>query len=462
MNSPAWFIYASQTGAKLDSSVHTGGGTDDTAILQAVLDKAPEMGRLHLVLDGAALVTGLRVHANTTIECPDSDCGLFLADDSDCALLRNANQDEQVIRDHDISLIGGTYNQNGLRQTGTDANGERLWIFNLHFVGVERLILRDLTIRNQATFSVTVRNFRHVFIQNVWIDLPGYMKGHNQDGFHFFGPGQHLTIRDVGGRTGDDFICLGPDELDQASSITDVLIDGVTLEHADQAIRMLSCGTGRLDRVTVRNVTGTYTTYGFYLCPWFGGNENPGNYGSITFENIALQAEEPQFDYAAPFLFSIGGKFEALTLRNIQHIHPRDGRRLFRIGYPGGSERRFKEPPLTEALLIDGLRIVEDSDAAGDNAFITLQTRVRDLTLRNVEVIRPREAAPRSVLLRTLDGTDVEQLTLSDIHVTGMRTVLEAQAGHIEHLDVHHVVTHHTPGGAYTDENGVIAAHKPV
>ncbi|MBQ8732844.1 MAG: hypothetical protein IJY82_08495, partial [Oscillospiraceae bacterium] len=78
-------IYASDY-AKMDSDVILGGGTDDTEALQEVLDKALEWGRLHLVVDGAALVRGLVVHSNTTIECMDKSCGFYLADHSDCAV----------------------------------------------------------------------------------------------------------------------------------------------------------------------------------------------------------------------------------------------------------------------------------------------------------------------------------------------------------------------------------------
>ena len=62
-------VLASELGAHLDSDVTLGGGTDDTEILQKFLDTAPEKGSIRLVMDGAALVRGLRVHSNTTIEC---------------------------------------------------------------------------------------------------------------------------------------------------------------------------------------------------------------------------------------------------------------------------------------------------------------------------------------------------------------------------------------------------------
>ena len=78
-------IYASETGAKLDSDVYTGGGTDDTAALQKALDTAKVEGGLRFVMDGAALITGLTVHSNTTLECLSDACGFFQADNSNRA-----------------------------------------------------------------------------------------------------------------------------------------------------------------------------------------------------------------------------------------------------------------------------------------------------------------------------------------------------------------------------------------
>jgi len=53
-------IIASEAGAKLDSDVTKGGGTDDTALIQGILDRAPKVGTLKLVVDGAILVKGLK------------------------------------------------------------------------------------------------------------------------------------------------------------------------------------------------------------------------------------------------------------------------------------------------------------------------------------------------------------------------------------------------------------------
>jgi hypothetical protein len=51
-------VYAS-TVATLDSNVNSGGGTDATESLQSVLDTARDGNGVHLVMDGAALVTHL-------------------------------------------------------------------------------------------------------------------------------------------------------------------------------------------------------------------------------------------------------------------------------------------------------------------------------------------------------------------------------------------------------------------
>src|SRR5688572_21035046 len=84
-------VIASLAGAALNSDLLKGGGSDDTDVLQATLNRAADGTPVHLILDGAALVSGLNLYGNTTLECINGG-GLYLKDGSSRAILRNAHR----------------------------------------------------------------------------------------------------------------------------------------------------------------------------------------------------------------------------------------------------------------------------------------------------------------------------------------------------------------------------------
>lgn len=441
--------------AVLDSNVYSGGGTDDTAALQAVLDKAPEWGGLRLIMDGAALVTGLRVHSNTTIECVNKCCGFYLADNSDCSIIRNHDISYVEIKSRNISLIGGTYNHNCLKQSHdvpcddkslaiTEDEGGTRWVIAIEFYGIENLTVRDLTVRDQRTFAFTVGNFKNVNIENTYIELENEIVMGNQDGFHFWGPGQYLTMRNIGGKTEDDFMNIGPDERDGKSDITDVLIDGVMLKEAWQGIRLLSRGDGRLDRVTVRNVTGSYHSFGFYINPWFI-DEKMGNFGNIMFENINLKplnnivgengCENP------PFLFSIGGDIENLTFKNIFCHSQSDNRELFQIGYPYHKvDIPFVRVPAIKNLTVDGLQVTEDGENSRDMTYFKIRGIVERLNLRDIDIIRPNNG-DNACLVKAMPDASLKRVLLDRAVIENMQNILDFSEGLTETVVVSNVLT---------------------
>lgn len=457
-------IYASDY-AKLDSNVYTGGGTDDTEVLQSLLDKALEWGRLKLVLDGAALVRGLKVHSNTTIECMNKGCGLYLADGANVSVLTNSNHSYEDRKTHNISLLGGTYNHNCLHQehdVPADVpfvEGEevsRRWVLAMEFVGVENLTVRDVTIRDQRTFAFTVGNFRHVNIENTFFELDHEIPMGNQDGFHFWGPGQFLTMRNIGGKTEDDFMNIGPDERDCVSSITDVLIDGVFLDSAWQGIRLLSRGTGLLDRVTIKNVTGTYSCYGFYINPWMV-DKTMGNFGNILFENIDLRPEKsqvaPEYEKTHPtFLFSIGGDIESLAFKNVSWYKSGDKRHIFQLGCP------FHLPflpfedkkPRIKNLLIDGLKIIEDEGCDNNTEYMMARGIIDRMALRDIDIVRPECDKESGVLLRTWDDAEIGKITLDRADIENLDTVFDFTEGKVKKVILNNVLTE----GVKTTVNG--------
>ncbi len=443
-------IFASQTGAKLDSNVYAGGGTDDTIILQSVLDKAKESGSLHLIMDGAALIRGLNIHSNTTIECLDPSCGFFLAPQSNRAVIRNANPNMQGERfNKNITLLGGTYNQNCKEQLhhyveqnkNSVAFGKDVWVMAMEFYGVENVTMRDVTIRNQRTFALLMANWFRVTMENIYIDLPDHADFQNQDGLHFWGPGQFLTMRNIQGRSGDDFIALAPDENDNVSSITDVLIDGVILDNADQGIRLLSRDNGRLDRVIIKNVTGTYKSFGFYINPWFQGAKG-GNFGNIIFDTIDLRQSKPNYDYTPPMLFRLGGRFESLTLRNIYHHEPSDNRSVLDIGWPGPTTDYSYSDTYIKSLLIDGLHILESNEKSADASYIKVIGRVDNMVVRNVEITRDTVMSQKGCLIETTRATaNIRNLFMSNILVNRMHSLISHKNGNIDTIQINNVMS---------------------
>jgi hypothetical protein len=443
-------IFASQTGAKLDSNVYTGGGLDDTAILQSVLDKAKNAENLHLIMDGAALIRGLDIYSNTTIECLNPSCGFFLAPQSNRSVIKNANPVMHGERlDRNISLLNGTYNQNCKEQLHhiVDQNrdgsafGKEIWVIGMEFYGVENFLMRDVTIRNQRTFALLMGNWFRVTMENIFIDLPDQADAQNQDGLHFWGPGQFLSMKNIQGRSGDDFIALAPDENDNISSITDVLIDGVILNNADQGIRLLSRDDGRLDRVIIKNVTGTYRSYGFYINPWFKGAKG-GNFGNIVFDTIDLRQSEPNYKYTPPMLFRLGGRIESLTLRNIYHYNPSDNRSILDVGWPGLQTEFSYSDTVIKSLLIDGLHILESNEKSSDASYIKVTGQVVSMVIRNVEIVRDASMSQNGCLIETIKPTaNIKDLFISNVVVNRMKNLISHKNGKIDTVQISNILS---------------------
>ncbi len=433
-------IYASQTDAKLDSNVLTGGGTDDTLILQKVLDLALEHGGIHLIMDGAALITGLVVHSNTTIECLSKECGFYLADSSNCPLITNANPSAQNIINHNIRLLGGTYNHNCLHQAhhlpeDVHYSHADVLVVAISFFGIENLLIRDVTLRNQRTFAFLITNWQKVTMENIFLELPDYIHGGNQDGIHVQGPGRFLILKNIQGRTGDDFIAINADEeinggktfshpFATVGPISDVVVDTVMVDDAAQILRILS-RESKVDRITVKNITGNYRSFGFYLSAWdYLSKGYPGNFGSLIFENIDVRQTKADYTYTEPFLFRISGNHQSLMLKNINYIDPTDDRYVIYIEGKSDIKDIGTTPANVASLLIDGLHIQDKGKSPQSRPYIMVKGHVQNMILRNVEALRiePKEA---EFLATNGEFAKIDQLYLNNIIAENMAQLIQ-------------------------------------
>jgi hypothetical protein len=363
-----------------------GGGTDDTAALQKLLDVAKAGRAVHLVIDGPALVSGLNVYGRTNIECTAGG-GFYLKDNSDRALLRNAHRSRGAVSDEHIVLRGCFLNGNrsGQRRTFGPPFGDRQEAdgtlkSTLQLYGVNHLTVERVFLWNCRVFCAQVANAKFIAIRDFTADanFPPYPETANSaaqreyldaiprsfiDGLHFHGPIQYLTMDGLKLRTEDDAISLTANEFKDditidnplgpyvgQGPITDVIISNVILMDALQGIRLLS-STERIDRVVISNVTGTVRHRMAIISPFVAASR--GNVGSVSFSHIHVdqlragnwhelypdwyhddskksEAWDRDEEGEAP-IFSLNGNIESLLLNDVvtKAINPRP---IIRVG----------------------------------------------------------------------------------------------------------------------------------
>jgi len=282
-------------------------------------------------------------------------------------------------------------------------------------------------------------NWKYVTMEDIHIDRRERADHQNQDGLHFWGPGRFLTIRNIRGNSGDDFIALAPDEEDFKSSIEDVLIHGVQLEDADQGIRLLVRGEGKLDRVIIRDVTGTYRSYGFYISPWFRGRG--GNYGNIVFDMVDLRPMKNNYEYTPPFLFKIAGNIENLTLKNIYQHTPDFNHQMFLIGghYVRDLPATEQHPNKIDRIIIDGLYIDERNENGIPNDYFRIKSDVGLLSINNVILQRAEGLSKKGSLIKVEPGSVVGELHLNNISTSGLETLIDAKQEGVKTKKIYNV-----------------------
>jgi hypothetical protein len=227
----------------------------------------------------------------------------------------------------------------------------------------------------------------------------------------------------VGGRVGDDFMNIAPDERDKVSSITDVLVDGVFLNNADQALRLLTRDKGRLDRVTIRNVIGTYRSFGFFINPWFL-DDTMGNFGHIFIENVELKSTEPNYTYRKPILFSLGGNIESIIMKNVRSHGEYDARTLFEIGSvyhdPNCEQQKtYGDRQRLGTIVIEDLFVTAGEKDPLETSYITAYENIDHLILKNVKILKKQQ--PNGCLLELLERGHIDTLILENVYTEGVK-----------------------------------------
>ena len=445
--------YLSAFGAISDANLDknsTSFGTDNTAIIQKVLDKA-QFNPIIVYWDGKYSVTGLKIYSNTKIIAFEG-CGAILRNHSDQCLLSNANWFSSNI-DCKISIQGGIWNGNGFNEALTPAqshdNAKEGWICALRFYGIKNLTIKDAIIYKPRTFSLSAQNVENVFIQNVKIDV-GENAPINCDGLNFVGPAKNVTIRDCNILAKDDHIAFNADiplELKWDSlnntlyknfygDITNVTVDNIRLEGGLFGIRLLSCKS-RIDNVTIRNIHGTTKEYWLVIDNYWQNafpinNPGNGNIGTVLIENVHVESEGKSVPYVNHTCANIQVNAECIIFKNITR------NRFAEDSFPSvlisGKDRTIKK------LIFEGYNSAENIQTTPKttNHIEINGTKINYLSVSNSIVTRdyPSNNSP---LICVTNGGSVDCLQMDHIYCKGINNVVDAR-GTISHISASNMI----------------------
>jgi hypothetical protein len=402
---------------KGDSNVSTGGGTDDTAVLQSALSTLASNGGGVLILDRACLTTGLTIGSNVTIYAPNSKFGLFLSAGAGWPLVRNANPSTGAVTDKNIALIGGTYNFNVANQTGPAAGNGDYFLQGLGFYGVSGLTIRDIALTSGATgknlygYAAMFSNWANVWIENVTVN--NNRTGGGGDGLHFVS-GSGAVLKNISGFSTSDFIPLNSSDYHDVSlpspnwvvtdgAIANVLIDGVVLNGSWNGIGLLS-GNYNVSNVTVRNVSGTVVNYGISLWNAWSSPYGGGYVDNVSFDNINLACTSG-FSGAGNItgmivvVYALGGA--APNVRNVQFSNVRW------VQSTNGPWMYVAANSNVSSLQIRGIQVLEPAVNANNRAILKNNGTVTHVSIYGVDWQRPSGSSATSAIISN-SGTMTE------------------------------------------------------
>jgi Concanavalin A-like lectin/glucanases superfamily len=215
--------YASQT-CGCDSNLASGGGTDDTAAIQAAITA---VAGGEFIQDGVSLISdalvnntnhtaALMVPPNTKITFLPG-CGWFLKAGSNCTVLSNtgltgligAIPDQNIhIEAHGIAINQNRANQSKLERGGVGNS----WSYGVWFGNVKNLRIDGLWIQDSVTFCFVLSNGSTIRLNNCRNYQSLQTAGDNTDGLHMYGPLDDIVVENFWNNGVDDTLACNSNE----------------------------------------------------------------------------------------------------------------------------------------------------------------------------------------------------------------------------------------------------------
>ena len=302
-----WFVVALSASAQghvlnvMDYGAKGDGKTDDGAALQRAIDACTADGGGCVLLPGGRVFMSGPVELKSNVELRVEPTATLLAN-PDERIYRlsafGANRGEGMMwlwcKDVENFSItgGGTIDGNGVAFMGAELDDSyelkplsdptfdpRPHVLTL--IGVKRLRIRDVTIRNGAYWTVHLVGCDDAVIDG--ISLLNNLKIRNGDGIDI-DHSRHVRISNCHITSGDDCICLkNRREWEQYGATHDIVVSNCTMASRSCAIKIGSENMDSISRVMISNCVITGSNRGIGI-----QNRDEGTVSDVTFSNIQL------------------------------------------------------------------------------------------------------------------------------------------------------------------------------
>ena len=253
----------------MDFGAKGDGTTDDSPALQAAIDACSEAG------GGTVLVP-----AGHTFLCSPFRLASYVdlhLEPNSCLL---ANPDESVYTE---SAFGENRGEGMMWISGKDLkNVSRPHVLTL--TNIEKLVIRDITIRNSAYWTVHLIGCRDASIDG--ISILNNLKIRNGDGIDV-DHSKDVRISNCFIESGDDCICLkNRREFEQYGSCEDVVVSNCTMTSRSCAIKIGSENMDSINNVLFTNCIIKDSNRGIGI-----QNRDEGTVTNVTFSNMIVDCK---------------------------------------------------------------------------------------------------------------------------------------------------------------------------
>lgn len=330
-------------------------------------------------------------------------------------------------RDSAITVVGGTWDR--ADNQGTDPTDYH----SICLRHIDGFTLRDMSFTSTAgKYSISAASCTDGLIEHISLEDTF------SDGIHLDGPTKFVTIRDIYGKAGDDFVAITAEDWHQygdvTGDVTDITIQNLYPNETTQAaVKVLAGPGGTAKRITIEDVYGSANSTGGAV--WVGDDATQpetmgGRIDDITVRNVACVQPD-----SAPLLRFNGTNMGRVTVDGVTYDSPSSttaaividpasaatidsltvlSLKLLNIGE--GQDVIYQGPNSTVTRML-----LADWDLSAPQGFSCLEAN-KTITHLRVQGFRGQYQPPTgsgSIVWLNTSGTTVGKLLMSDMDITG-------------------------------------------